>query len=151
MGTRPELKHKLIQGGTFVDERGYVSFINKANLINVKRIYTIKNHQTNFIRAWHGHKKESKFFMAISGSFLVGLININNFQNPSKKLKAKKIFLSENNPQILFVPKGYANGIMNLEPNSKLLVFSDMTLLESGNDDYRFAYDYWNIWQIDKK
>ena len=69
----------------------------------------------------------------------------------SKKLKAKKIFLSENNPQILFVPKGYANGIMNLEPNSKLLVFSDMTLLESGNDDYRFAYDYWNIWQIDKK
>ncbi|MGS0748828.1 hypothetical protein [Halpernia sp. GG3] len=48
------MKPSLIKGGEFQDERGIINF----NALGIKRIYTIENNSTEFIRAWQGHKIE---------------------------------------------------------------------------------------------
>ena len=47
---------------------------------------------------------------------------------------------------VLFIPPGFANGAINLEPNSKIMYFSSLNLEESKEDDYRFDPKYWNPW-----
>ena len=124
----------LIDGGSHIDSRGTLNFVNDITFFDFKRFYIIENFQNNFVRAWHGHK--------------VGAIKINNFNKPSKSAVPHEFILSSLVPKILFIPKGFANGLMNLEKKSKIMVFSDKSLLESQNDDYRFKFDFWDIWKI---
>ena len=63
----------------------------------------------------------------------------------------KEFILSSTSPKFLYIPKGYANGLTNLSSNAKLIVFSDKLLEESLNDDYRFDYNFWDIWKIKYK
>jgi hypothetical protein len=44
-----------------------------------------------------------------------------------------------------FVPGGYANGILSLEPGSQALVISSSTLSDSLVDDYRIDSTFWEI------
>ena len=46
--------------------------------------------------------------------------------------------ISADEPKILFIPAGYANGWMSLTDDATLLVFSTTTAAESKIDDYRF-------------
>ena len=55
--------------------------------------------------------------------------------------------LSDKSPKILFIPAGYANGIKSLEENTNIIIFSTTTLDGSLNDDFRFPFDHWNLWQ----
>ena len=59
----------LLNGGLAVDDRGQVSFVNDFHFENVKRFYMVSNHKQGFIRAWHGHKNESKYVSVVSGCF----------------------------------------------------------------------------------
>lgn len=138
----------LIDGGSHIDSRGTLNFVNDITFFDFKRFYIIENFQNNFVRAWHGHKNENKLLYCISGTFKVGAIKINNFNKPSKSAVPHEFILSSLVPKILFIPKGFANGLMNLEKKSKIMVFSDKSLLESQNDDYRFKFDFWDIWKI---
>ncbi len=141
---------KLIQGNLFNDERGTLSFANEFNFSEkkIQRFYIVKNYQNNYIRAWHGHKKESKFVYCLSGSAKVCCVKINNFKNPNKDEKIHTFNLNENKPCILFIPKGYANGFMNTEINTKMMFLSDKSLEQSKGDDYRYEYNFWNPWNI---
>ncbi len=112
-----------------------------------KRFYDVENYNNNFIRAWHGHKKESKMVIVRKGAALIGLVKIDNWKNPSKNLEVKKFFLDERSPMALIIPKGYANGFMNLRSNTTITFYSDKTVKESVNDDFRYEYNYWDIWQ----
>ena len=136
-------------GSTFIDERGKLSFCNDFDLSNYKRFYDIQNFNINFIRAWHGHKHEKKAVFVRKGNILLGLVKIDDFQNPSKKLNVNKVFLSAEKPMIVEIPDGYANGFMNLSSDTIVTFYSNKSLSESANDDYRFPYDYWNIWNIE--
>ena len=49
-------------------------------------------------------------------------------------------------PQILFIPGGYVNGFQATSPDSQLMVFSNFTMEESKNDDFRFEKDLWYKW-----
>ena len=129
-------------GENFTDHRGNLKCINKFKFKNIKRFYHISNHKINFVRAWHGHKKENKFFYATAGKFLLGQVNL-------KTNKIKKFFLNSEIPQIVHIPKNHANGFMNLTTDASLMVFSDKTLKESLDDDIRFPFDKWNIWESD--
>ena len=40
-----------------------------------------------------------------------------------------------------------SNGFKTLEEDTQILFFSTSTLQESLNDDIRFAYNKWNIWE----
>ena len=134
---------------TAVDDRGYLRFCNSFDLTRYVRFYDVTNYQSNFIRAWHGHKKESKAAIVREGSAMICLVKIDNWEKPSKKLEIKKFFLSQKKPKILEIPAGYANGFMSLEPNTKITFYSDKNTKDSLGDDYRFDYNFWNPWKIE--
>jgi len=141
----------LIKGGIHVDGRGEVSFVNDFNFDKIKRFYVVSNHISGFIRAWHGHKLESKYVSVVSGAALIGAVRIDNWTNPSPDLEVSTFILSDKNPSILYIPPGYANGFMSLCQNTKLIFYSTSTIHESLNDDYRFPSRYWDIWNIEEK
>jgi dTDP-4-dehydrorhamnose 3,5-epimerase len=142
---------QLIKGGLAVDDRGEVSFINDFNFHNVKRSYIVSNHASGFVRAWHGHQKESKYVMVVKGAALIGAIKVDDWVAPSPGLKAARFVLSEKSPSVLFIPAGYANGFMSLTDDAKLIFFSTSTLEESLGDDYRFDSRLWDIWSIEER
>ena len=125
---------KIIEGSTFQDNRGYIRFINDFDLEKVRRMHLIKP-ELNVIRAWQGHKKETKWFYVLSGSFQVQTINmldLNNRQN---------IILRSNENKVLNIEHGNYNGFLALEESSELLVFSDQTFEESKEDDFRLTLE----------
>jgi len=72
---------KIIPGDIAVDDRGSLTFCNEFNFENVKRSYTVENFSPYFIRAWHGHKKESKYVTVVTGSALIGLVDLRSIKN----------------------------------------------------------------------
>lgn len=142
---------RLIKGGIAVDDRGDVSFVNDFNFQNIKRSYMVSNHAEGFVRAWHGHKMESKYVMVVKGAALIGAIKVDDWVTPSPDLKATRYVLSEKSPSVLFIPAGYANGFMSLTNDAKLIFFSTSTLEESLGDDYRFDSRLWDIWSVEER
>lgn len=141
-------KSILLNGGLAVDDRGQVSFVNDFTFEGVKRFYLISNHQQGFVRAWHGHKKESKYVMVVSGAAIVAAVAIDDWQSPSHDLEIHRYVLNTNRPSVLFIPAGYANGFKTLTTDTRVMFFSTATLEESKEDDYRFDADYWNPWDV---
>lgn len=140
-------KPTLIQVESYEDDRGAMSFANLFLMDAVKRFYTITPKNTEIIRAWQAHKVEEKWFHVLNGRFLVMLVKINNWENPSDALPHEKFILDAADNQILHIPKGYANGFIALEKASKLLVFSNASLKESAKDNYRFEANKWVDWR----
>lgn len=136
---------KIIKGNKHTDDRGSISFINDFDLKDVRRSYIIESANTEIIRAWQGHKTEWKYFQVIQGSFTIGLVKIDDWATPSKQLSPEFYTLNANAPSVLVVPGRYANGIKSNELNSKLLVFSSLSLKEAKEDDYRYPNTYWKF------
>ncbi len=132
----------IYKGDSYTDERGILKFVNDFDFKNIKRFYQISNHKLNYIRAWHGHKNETKYFYVAKGSILLGQVNLDNEE-------IKKFILTDNKPTIVKIPKNHANGFMNLSEDTLVFIFSDKTLDESKNDDIRFPHDKWDIWKVD--
>ncbi|MGD9107943.1 MAG: WxcM-like domain-containing protein [Gammaproteobacteria bacterium] len=137
-----ENKSKIIKGGVDVDDRGSVAFVNDFCFDKVKRFYQVENHSLNFIRAWHGHRKEGKYFYVAKGAAMIGAANLETDE-------VERFILTSRTPSILWIPPNYANGSMNLEEGTIIQVFSTATLEESLNDDIRIRWDKWNIWDIE--
>ena len=97
--------------------------------------------QTEIVRAWQGHKIEQRWFSAINGSFKIGLIKIDNWENPAKNLKKLIYIINSDTLEVLHVPKGYVSSIQAMEVGSKLLVMADYLLGEI-NDEYRYDANY---------
>lgn len=142
---------KLIKGGLSVDNRGFVEFINDFKFEGIKRFYALSNHANGFVRAWHGHKKESKYFYAVNGTALVCAVKIDSWENPSANIEVQKYILSDKTPEVLYIPAGYANGFMSLTNECKIIVFSTATLDESLKDDFRFPARHWDPWHVDER
>lgn len=136
---------QLIKGNIHKDQRGIVRFVNDFHFENVKRFYSITHPDTSTIRAWQGHKLETKYFYVTKGSFLINWIQIDNWQQPSKDLETNTHTLSDSESEILIIPPGHVNGFKALEPDSTMIMFSDMLLEDSKKDDYRFPVNYWDI------
>ena len=143
-------KPGLINIDLSIDDRGEISHCNNFDFKknNIKRFYKISNHSKNFIRAWHGHKKENKYIMILKGALKVSIVKVNNWKNPERKRKIINFYLSDKKPQIVFIPGGYVHGTQNLKTKTDFIVFSTSTLQESLKDDYRFHYNYWGEWKI---
>jgi len=139
-------KPTILQGGTYTDSRGIMRFVNAFDFPDVKRFYFIKHPDTSVVRAWQGHEIEKKYFYPITGSFIVAWVKIDNFENPSDDLVPEYHLLSAQNSEILSIPKGYANGLKALEPNSELMIFSDLGVEESVREKIRFPADWWLDW-----
>lgn len=148
--TTLKLAPYIIEGGLSIDDRGEVKFVNDFDLARIKRFYQITNHTTTTTRAFHGHFKETKFCYVTSGNVLICTVKLTSKVRPSKKQLVSRFMLSSQKPSVLAIPPGYANGFKSLTPNSSIIFYSDKTLEESLNDDYRFPWDYWGeeIWEV---
>jgi len=144
-------KPTVLKGGSATDDRGSLLFINDLVLSNFKRFYTVQNHKSGFIRAWHGHQKESKALIVLKGSAIIGAVKMTDTKNPDKSEKVSRFVLSSSLPSAVFVPNGYANGFMTLTDDALILIFSSSELKDSLDDDYRFDFDYWNPWIIEPR
>ncbi|MDC3388473.1 WxcM-like domain-containing protein [Flavobacteriaceae bacterium] len=141
-----ELRPEIIVGGNYKDERGQLEFFNDFDMSPVKRVYFTTNLDTNTIRAWQGHIVESRWFVCVSGSFNVKLIEIDDWKNPSEDLKVYEYELSANKQEVLYIPNGFVNGFRALEANAKLMVMSDYRLNVVENDQRRFDQNKWTKW-----
>lgn len=136
----------LIEGSTAIDDRGKLSFFNDFNFESVKRFYIVENHQKNFIRAWHGHKKEEKYVYVSRGVAIVVAINMDD--NEDKK----RYILSGDKPQILHIPAGYYNGFKTLTDDTQVVFFSTSTIKESQGDDFRVTANKWkHMFKVEKR
>ena len=105
------------------------------------------------IRAFHGHMKEAKYVYVASGAILLCIVKLDRSDKPDKKANVKSFVLSGINPEVVYVPPGFANGFKALKKDTKVIFFSTATLKQSLKDDYRFPFDYWgnDIWKVDKQ
>jgi len=153
-GVIPEkllLKPHLFEGGLGIDDRGEVAYVNDFSVDGLRRFYIVSNHRAGFVRAWHGHRRESKYVTVVQGSAVVAAVHIDNWEHPSAAASVHRYVLSARQPTVLYIPPGYANGFMSLTADAKLVFFSTATVEESKADDIRFAATYWNPWQVEER
>ena len=139
------MKPHIIQGGTFSDHRGTLSYVNDFSFKDIERFYIISNSDTHPLRAWQGHKLDAKNFYCLSGSFRIHYVKIDKWENPSKDLTIETVILTVSESKMLHIPAGYANAIQSLEADSKLISFSTLPLSNISEDDVRYDANYWMI------
>jgi dTDP-4-dehydrorhamnose 3,5-epimerase-like enzyme len=137
---------KIIQGKVHSDFRGALIHFNEFDLDPVKRFYTVVPTGIHIVRAWQGHKYEQKWFYVLTGSFKIVIVQPDDWECPDTKLIHREYILSSDSNKVLHIPGGVINGFKAMEPESRLMVFSDLTLEESIMDDFRFDSDLWYQW-----
>lgn len=135
------MEPRFIQGKKFEDERGKLSFNNDFDASLVKRIFTIENIDTAFVRAWQGHATEQRWYTALNGKFEIKLVKIDDWNAPSKTLEKRTFILESESLDVLHIPAGYVSSIRSLQQDSKLLVMADYFLGEN-QDEFRYPLDY---------
>ena len=138
---------KLITGSTYADDRGILTFNNDLSLSGTKRSYFMSGDK-GMIRAWHGHKIESKVIQCVSGRVRIYAVNMDAYEkDPISDIN--RFYLIPNGNAV-YIPKVYYNGIQFLSDNSSIIVYSDTTVEESKADDYRLNWNacgvgIWNM------
>ena len=135
----------LFEKGQSEDHRGYVEYYNSIDLSDFKRFYIVTNPLRGTVRAWHGHKVEAKLIKVLKGEFIVAVVKVDNWENPSSDNKIEKFKLNVDSGT-LYIPPGYANGAINLVTDSEVIYFSSLKIDDSKNDDFRFDAKFWNPW-----
>lgn len=128
-----------------MDHRGGISFCNEFDFSPFKRFYKISSGKIGQVRAWQGHLYEEKVFLPLKGKIkIVGVPIFNleseNFGNPEEYL------LDAKSPELIHLPGGYVNGFQFLDDDAEILVFSNFSLEESRNDDFRFEVSRFYRW-----
>lgn len=139
---------KLIAGGCSADDRGRVYFANDFDLADARRMYLTENYAAGTVRAWHAHRRERKWVLAVSGAALVCCVEVDDWESPSPEAEIHRFVLDAANPAVLAVPAGYANGAMSLTADTKLMFLSDAPLDASLSDDVRFPARHWDPWRV---
>lgn len=86
-----------------------------------------------------------KFSYLISGKILFGAVRVRDWSNPDPLEKPVEAELDSLSVDAFFVPGGFANSFLSLEPSSQALVLSSSSLGESLCDDYRIKPDFWTL------
>lgn len=136
----------VIQGEIFTDNRGKISSLNNFHFEGVRRAYLIHHPNTSIVRGWHAHKFERKWFYCVKGRFSVALVKVDNWESPSKDLKAEIFHLSEYESKIVCVPTGYANCLKAKTEDAVMLVLSDKILPDAYSDSWRYDSSMWVDW-----
>lgn len=142
---------ELIDGIKFLDDRGTLIALHFPDYFAPKRFYLVSNWQNGFVRAWHGHELESKLVLVAEGAGQISIVSLEDEKLNASNAIVQSYFLDASSSSAIYIPAGYANGMKSLTKNSKFLVFSDKTLEESKDDDIRFPYDYWDVWEAKRR
>lgn len=125
----------------FSDHRGKVIHQNSLALGEWKRVYFLENSEVFPVRGWHGHSEESKCFIPVFGTFRIEIVGLTGERSKSNEIEVFN--LSADKPSSLFVPPQRANRITALQPESRLLVLSSMSLYDSEHDLIRYPLNHW--------
>jgi dTDP-4-dehydrorhamnose 3,5-epimerase-like enzyme len=135
-------KVRIISGNHHDDIRGEVSFVNDFDMAQVKRFYRIRHFDTKTVRGWRAHKIEQRWFHVFSGSFIVNLVKIDNWDKPSPNVKQNKFILKATDISVLHIPVGYASSLQAVDENSEMIVFADYPIENAKYDDYLYPSDF---------
>lgn len=131
-----------IKGCSYTDERGSIFYNNELDFSVIKKMYLIENKDLAVVRAWQGHRIESRWFLVTAGSFCISIVKVDDWQNPSDDLAVSEYTISASTFDVLKVPPGFATSIQALENQSKLLAMSDYAHAEV-DDNYKFNSNKW--------
>lgn len=145
------IEPKKISGGRFTDDRGFLKTLTFPEGFTPKRLYSVTNWQSLFIRAWHGHKRESKLIYMSQGSGIVAAVFMTDTLKPDKEQPIFRFTIDSESHTQVFIPAGYANGLMSLTPDAEFTVISSSSLEDSKEDDFRFPFNYWQAWDIEQR
>jgi dTDP-4-dehydrorhamnose 3,5-epimerase-like enzyme len=140
-----------ILGGRFIDDRGFLKALIFPEGFTPKRLYSVNNWRVNFIRAWHGHQFESKLIYMSKGAGIVAAVHMSDPIQPDKSAPVTRFVIDSESHTAIYIPAGYANGLMSLTSDAEFTVISSASLEESKADDFRFPFDYWKAWDIEQR
>jgi len=111
----------IVNTKVFKDNRGWLKEKFKKKLIKKNLVFTlVSNSKKNVLRGLHMQTKkpQDKFLSVLKGKVLDIAVDLRK----SSKTYGKhfKIILSEKNGKHLFVPKGFAHGILGLDKENIL-------------------------------
>ena len=138
-------KPQIIDINVHLDDRGsvYGAFDN-LDWHKIKRTYVVRNWQAGTIRAWHGHFKAATYIHVIKGTAKVAAKHMDTSDVVVGTLSSLK-------PQLFYVPPGWYNGTMTLQEDTRLLIYSTLTLEKVKEDDEREEVtqeDLNKIWKV---
>lgn len=152
---------RLIPGGLHRDARGSVQHVNAFRPAEADRFYVLHPATVGEVRGWVGHRRDAKWFFAVTGRFVVGVVagtdavfahaagtsavSPNNPAPITDNSAVQRYTLSADAPAVLEVPPGHFTAIIAQEPNSSLLVFSTGAIETAKDDDFRLPPDYWVV------
>jgi len=129
---------KIIKGDLFKDKRGKLFSCNQFDMTSVKRMYSIENINSDYIRGWKGHKIETRWFFATKGSIIINTISISDLEDPDSFSVINTFKLNDNNLDVLKVPPGFATSIKQYSNGDRICVFADYELGLSGDEGLRW-------------
>ena len=112
---------KIIKSKNYYDPRGLFRELSKNSVIKKKLIFTVVSiSKKNVLRGLHMQikKPQDKFLSVLKGRVLDVAVDLR--KNSKTYGKHFKIILSEKNGKHLFVPKGFAHGILGLDKENIL-------------------------------
>ena len=119
---KTKFKHLfVVNSRVFKDKRGWLKEEFKKNFIKKKIVFTlVSNSKKNVLRGLHMQTKkpQDKFLSVLKGKVLDVAVDLR--KNSKTYGKHFKIILSEKNGRHLFVPRGFAHGILGLDKENIL-------------------------------
>jgi dTDP-4-dehydrorhamnose 3,5-epimerase-like enzyme len=144
-----------VGGRRFTDDRGVLTAFEMIPMEKIQRFYTVQNHKAGFVRAWHGHKFETKYAVVVKGAAVVAAVKVDNWESPNERNDTAPIVerevLSAENAKVFLIPAGCANGWKSLTDDTIIVFFSTATAEESKGDDYRFPARLWDVWGVEER
>ena len=128
----------IIKGDLFNDNRGSLFSCNKFDMTRVKRIYSIENSDSNYIRGWKGHEIETRWFFATKGCMIINTILISDLEKSHTLPLINTFKLNQDSLNILVVPPGFATSIKQYSNGDRICVFADYELGVSGDEGLRW-------------
>lgn len=124
-----------------IDERGSVYCSLDENgehdVPLIKRTYVVHNWSAGQIRAWHLHKTGWTGLHVINGAAIC--VAYKKGPDAHGYNESFRRVLAYQNPGVLWVPPGWANGTKSLVDNTRILVYSTLSFLEVQDDDERLS------------
>lgn len=136
---------RLIPGGLHRDKRGEVRHVNGFSFERVDRFYTVQPAQPGEVRGWVGHRRDWKWFFAVKGNFVIGVVRPNDWANPSPTEPVLRWSLSADAAAVLEVPPGHFTAARADSEGAILIVFSSGGIEHAGEDDFRQSSDFWQL------
>ena len=128
----------IIKGDLFNDNRGKLFSCNKFDMTRIKRIYSIENSDSNYIRGWKGHEIETRWFFATKGCMIINTILISDLEKSHTLPLINTFKLNQDSLNILVVPPGFATSIKQYSNGDRICVFADYELGVSGDEGLRW-------------